>query len=91
MTLPAVVFGVLVSTLMGAVFHLWKNGGFGRLILYLILAWGGFWAGHLLANTQGWTFGSIGPLRLGAAVVLGAITLYVGYWLSLINQEEPKR
>jgi hypothetical protein len=91
MTLPALLLGFLVSTLIGAVFHIWKNGGFGRLLLYLLLAWAGFWAGHLLAIYQDWTFVSIGPLRLGAAVLLSAVTLYAGYWLSLINREEPQR
>ncbi len=89
MTLPAVLFGILVSTLMGAVFHLWKNGGFGRLLLYLILAWVGFWAGHLLGNRFGLTFGSVGPLRLGMALLVGVGTLLGGHWLSLVRQEEP--
>ncbi len=88
LTLPALLFGFLISTLMGAVFHLWKNGGFGRLLLYLILAWVGFWAGHILGNALGWTFGSIGPLRLGMALLVGAAMIGVGYWLSLIQGEE---
>jgi hypothetical protein len=91
MTLPAFLFGFLISTLLGAMFHLWKNGGFGRLLLYLIFAWVGFWAGHLLGNSLGWTFISIGPLRLGMALLVAAFTLYVGNWLSLINQDEPRR
>jgi hypothetical protein len=90
MTIPALLFGMLISTLLGAVFHLWKNGGFGRLILYLILAWIGFWAGHLLAISQGWDFANIGPLRLGWAIIICGLTLYGGYWLSLIKQEPPK-
>jgi hypothetical protein len=88
MTLPAALFGFLVSTLMGAAFHLWKDGGLGRLLLYLILAWIGFWSGHLLANQLGWTFGSIGPLRFGMAILVAAATIYIGYWLSLISREE---
>ena len=90
MTLPALLFGFLVSTLMGAVFHLWKDGGLGRLLLYVILAWVGFWGGHILANVLGWTFGSLGPLRLVMAILVGAVTLYAGYWLSLIKREEPQ-
>lgn len=91
MTLPAFLFGFLVSTLMGAAFHLWKGGGLGRLLLYLILAWIGFWGGHLLAGYLGFTFGSIGPLHLGMAFLIGAVTIFGGYWLSLIKQEEPQR
>jgi len=90
MTLAAIIFGFLVSTLMGAVFHLWKNGGFGRLLLYLILAWAGFWAGHWLGERYNLTFISIGPLRFGMALLVGAVILYAGYWLSLVRQEAPK-
>jgi hypothetical protein len=48
MTLPALVFGFVVSTFYGIVFHLWKNGGLGRLLLYVILSWIGFLLGHLV-------------------------------------------
>jgi hypothetical protein len=91
MTLPALLFGFLVSTFMGAAFHLWKDGGFGRLLLYVLLAWVGFWGGHILANRLGWTFGSIGPLRFGSALLACAVVLYGGYWLSLVNKEEPQQ
>lgn len=90
MTIPALLFGFLVSTFMGAAFHIWKGGGPGRLLLYVILAWVGFWIGHFLGNHFSLTFGSIGPLRLGAAVLVAAVTIYVGYWLSLISREEPQ-
>jgi hypothetical protein len=90
MTLPALAFGLAASTLMGAVFHVWKGGGLGRLFLYLILAWVGFWGGHLLGDRLGLTFGSIGPLRFGMALLVGGAILYGGYWLSLIRQEDPK-
>lgn len=88
MTIPALLFGFLVSTLMGAAFHLWKGGGIGRLFLYLILAWIGFWAGHMLGNRLGWTFGSIGPLRFGMAILVAIVTIFFGYWLSLVSKEE---
>jgi hypothetical protein len=90
MTIPAILFGFLVSTFLGAAFHIWKNGGLGRLILYLLLAWVGFAAGHLIANRFGLTFGSIGPLRFGMATLVSVATIFGGYWLSLVNQEAPK-
>ncbi len=90
MTLPALLFGFLFATLMGAAFHLWKNGGLGRLILYLFLAWIGFWAGHLLAVSLGWQFLSIGPLRFGMAVLGALLFLGMGHWLSLVKNESER-
>jgi hypothetical protein len=86
MTIPAILFGILVSTFLGAAFHLWKNGGLGRLLLYLVLAWAGFWAGHILAQTLSWNWLSLGPLRLGMAIVGSVGLLFLGNWLSLVRQ-----
>jgi hypothetical protein len=83
MTIPALLFGVLVSTFLGAGFHLWRGGSLGRLILYVLLAWTGFWAGHLMAaGLEFWAL-SVGPLHLGAAVIGSVVFLWVGYWLSM--------
>lgn len=90
MTIPVLLFGFLISTLMGGAFHLWKGGSFWRLLLYIAFAWAGFWGGHWLGNSFGLTFGSIGPLRLGMALIVGALTLYAGHWLSQFNQEESR-
>lgn len=90
MTIPALLFGFFVSTLLGAAFHLWKGGGIGRLLLYLGLAWVGFWIGHFLGGRLGWTFWSIGPLHFGMAILVGVVTIFVGYWLSLVSQEDAK-
>ncbi|HEY5571788.1 MAG TPA: hypothetical protein VIK64_02135 [Anaerolineales bacterium] len=90
MSLPSLLFGFLISTLYGAVFHLWRGGGAGRLSLYLISAWIGFWAGHLLADRTGWTFASIGPLHLGMATLLSVIFLFTGHWLSLVDPSPKK-
>ena len=87
MTIQSFLLGVVLSTLYGAGFHLWKGGSFGRLALYIILGWVGFWAGHLIAGALGWTFDRIGSLHVGAATVLSFFFLGVGYWLSLVEVE----
>jgi uncharacterized membrane protein YeaQ/YmgE (transglycosylase-associated protein family) len=89
MSLPSILFGLVISTLYGAIFHLWKDGGLGRLFLYLILGWAGFWLGQFLAERMGWTFASLGSLHLGLATAGSVLFLAVGYWLSLV-QIEPK-
>jgi hypothetical protein len=87
MTLPSFLIGIVISSLYGAVFHLWRGGNLGRLLLYLVLAWFGFWLGHILGNLLGWDFLSLGPLRLGAATLGTAITIGLGYWLFPPNRK----
>ena len=41
---------------------------------------------HLLGNALGWTFFSLGPLRLGTATLGAAASLGLGYWLSLVER-----
>jgi len=92
MTTPVLLFGIVISTLLGAAFHLWRGGGAGKLLLYLLLGWLGFWGGHIAGNLLGWTFGSIGQLRLGMAILTGVVFLGVGHWLSLVDVDQrPKK
>ena len=88
MPLPTFLFGVLLSTLYGAVFHLWKDGGIRRLIFYLFLGWIGFWAGHLIAGQLGWTFDSLGQLHFGSATLCSLLALAAGHWLNLVEVEK---
>ncbi len=88
MILPAIVFGLLASTLYGALMHLWKDGGIGRLLLYLILSWVGFISGHFLAVKINFTMLDIGTLHFGLATVGSLAFLGVGHWLSLIQVEK---
>ncbi len=88
LTLPAFVFGLLISSLYGAAFHLWKGGGLGRLLLYLLLSWAGFWLGHYIAVRMALTLASVGPIRVGAGTIGSLIFLFAGHWLSLIQLEE---
>jgi hypothetical protein len=87
MTFPNLILGILLSTLYGAFYHLWRGGNLGRLILYLILSSTGFWIGHLVADYFDWTFGSIGPLRAAAATIGSIVILGIGHWLSLVKTD----
>jgi len=91
MTIPAVLFGIFLSTLYGALFHFWRGGDTKRLILYLVLSWVGFWAGQLLGTAMGWVFAEVGSLNLGMATLGSAIFLGVGYWLSLVEVDRKKK
>lgn len=88
MTIPALLLGIVLSTLYGAAFHLWRGGGVGRMLLYLILGWAGFWAGHIMAEMQGWTIGRFGPLNLVPATFVSLAVLVIGHWLSLVEVQQ---
>jgi hypothetical protein len=85
MTLPAFLFGFLIATLLGAIFHLLKGGGPGRLFLYVFLSWLGFFIGHIIAARLDWNLWSIGPLRFGIGALGSLFFLVAGNWLSKIN------
>jgi hypothetical protein len=85
MTIPAALFGIILSTLYGAAFHFWRGGDIKRLILYLLLSWSGFWIGQLLGTRLGWTFAAVGPLNIGMATLGAFLLMGAGYWLSLVE------
>lgn len=90
MTLPGILLGSVIAALYGALFHLIRGGGFGRMLLYLLLAIVGFWSGHLLGSYFGWQFLMVGPLNLGFASIGSIVLLLVGYFLSLIQTDTKK-
>lgn len=78
--------------MFGAGFHLWKDGGLGRLLLYEFLSGFGFWSGHTFSSMIGWDFWKLGPLHLGFAIVGTFIFLAFGYWLSIGRKaQNPKK
>lgn len=85
MTLPSLLLGATVATLLGAAFHLWRGGGLGRLLLYLGLAWLGFWGGHFLAAQLNLELFRIGPLFLGMGVIGSLGLLFFGHWLLVVQ------
>lgn len=87
MTVPALLFALLVAILYGALYHLLRGGGFWRLLLFLILSVLGFAAGHLVGLWRGWVFLPLGSLNLGISTIGSILFLLTGDWLSRV---EPK-
>lgn len=54
MTIPSILFAFLIASLYGALYHLIRGGGSGRLILFLLFGWGGFVLGHVVGIWQDW-------------------------------------
>ena len=89
MSIPTLFLGLVLSTLYGSLFHIWRGGNAGRLLYYLVLAWIGFWLGHLIGNFLNVSFDTIGQLHFVFATLGSVIFLGIGYWLGLV-QVEPK-
>jgi hypothetical protein len=88
MTLPSLLLGAAIASFFGALFHLIRGGGFGKLILYLLLSWLGFWAGHALAAHFEWNFDRLGGLHIGTACAFSVLFLLAGHWLSQVEVQK---
>jgi hypothetical protein len=85
MTLPTLLFAILIALFYGAVYHLIRGGGFWRLILFFGLSVFGFAMGHLMGLWRGWTFIPLGSLNFGLSS-MGSITVLIfGDWLSRVE------
>jgi hypothetical protein len=89
MTVPSIVLGLICSLLIGALFHLWVDGGAGRLLLYLVLSVAGFIAGQWFGTWRNWIILPIGPINLGLAAMGSFVFLGMGYWLSHVELRHP--
>jgi hypothetical protein len=85
MTLPSLLFALLVALFYGALYHLIRGGGFWRLLLCFGLSISGFMIGHLVGIWRGWTFLPLGGLNLGLSSLGSFMLLLVGDWLSRIE------
>ncbi len=91
MTLPSILLGLVCALFIGALFHLWLDGGAGHLVLYLGLSIMGFAAGQWLASSRNLVLFAVGPLDLGVASLGSFVLLGVGHWLSLVEIRRPGR
>lgn len=82
MTIPSLIFAFLIASLYGALYHLVRGGGLGRLLLFLIFGWAGFAVGHLLGVWQGWMLIPIGELNFGLSTLGSLLFLVGGDWVS---------
>jgi hypothetical protein len=85
MTLPSLLFALLIALLYGALYHLIRGGGFWRFLLYLFLSILGFALGHLIGLWRGWILIPIGTINFGLSSVGSIVLLLLGDWLTQIE------
>ncbi|MDP2776770.1 MAG: hypothetical protein Q8O48_03955, partial [Anaerolineales bacterium] len=77
MTIPALLFALLIALLCGVLFHLLRGGGGWRLFLYICLSVLGFALGQLVGMWLGLNLLMFGTLDMGMGVIGCALVLAV--------------
>jgi hypothetical protein len=90
MTLPAILFSLLIALLYGALYHLVRDGGFWRLILFCFLSVFGFALGYLIGLWRGWVWLPLGTINLGVCTIGSFLVLLLGDWLTRFDAGESK-
>lgn len=91
MTWQALILGILISTIPGTALHVVRGGNLSKLVYYIFFGWIGFWGGHLAAQVFGWTFASLGPIRLGMALIGCTAMLAFAFWMDSPGRQEMNR
>lgn len=91
MTLPALLFALIVALFYGAFYHLIRGGGFGRLMLYFCLSVTGFAMGHLVGMWRGWQLLPLGALNMGLSSAGSLLMLMLGDWLTRIEVSQGSK
>jgi len=89
MTFPAIIFSFFLAAMFGSLLHLWRGGPLWRLVLYLVLSEAGFFIGHALAAFFSIDFVKLGSINLGFGILGSLAFLGLGYWLSLVDYQNP--
>lgn len=80
---PGLALAAILATVYGAVFHLWRGGGYDHLARYLLAAWVGFALGQAVGWLIGWPVGLVGQVYVLEGTLGSAICLVLMSWLSL--------
>ncbi|MEK6751234.1 MAG: hypothetical protein AABZ00_03125 [Chloroflexota bacterium] len=85
MQLPVVLLGLVIALLIGFIFHIFREGGGLRLLMYLGLSILGFALGQWVSITGGWRLYLLGALDIGLGVIGSILLLAGGDWFSRIK------
>jgi hypothetical protein len=91
MTLPAVLFALIIAFLIGALFHLVRGGSFWRLLLYFGVSSAGFAAGQIVGMWRGWNMLMLGSINLGMGLIGSLLFLIAGEWLTRTETRKQSR
>ena len=91
MPLNTILFGVLLSTLYGGLYHLVRGGKTRKLLLFVALSWAGFWVGDTVGWLMNWTFAPVGMMNAGMGTIGAFLFLAVGDLVSIMLARSRKQ
>lgn len=80
---PYILLSLLLGSLYGTLFHLWRGKTARDLIIYFVTGIAGFWLGQVLGDLIGSNLFLIGPLHILEATTLAWASLFVVRWLKV--------
>jgi uncharacterized membrane protein YgaE (UPF0421/DUF939 family) len=88
MTIPSLLFGLIIALLIGALFHTIRGGNGWRLLTYILISCLGFFLTNWFGKSLGWSLYPFGVLDAGLGVVGSVIFLIIGDWLTRIESNK---
>jgi hypothetical protein len=82
MTLAGLIFGFLIASGLGLLYHLVRGGRLMRLFLYLATAWISFFSGHFVGEWFGLSIFRFGSLNLLTALLGTILGLFLANLLA---------
>lgn len=81
MTIPSILFAILVALALGALYHFIRGGDWSHLLAYLMASTVGFAAGHFIGEWRGWELFKFGVFDVGMGMIGSLLFLALTDWL----------
>lgn len=80
---PFILFSLLLGTIYGVLFHLWRGKNLRDLVIYFLTGILGFLVGQSLGNLLGFDLFLIGPVHVVEATIISWGSLFLMQWLKV--------
>lgn len=81
MTIPNLLFGLIIALLIGVLFHAIRGGNGWRMLIYIGLSIVGFFLAQWVGGVFAWGLYPFGVLDAGLGVIGSVLFLLLGGWL----------
>ncbi|MBQ6518225.1 MAG: hypothetical protein IJI14_05870 [Anaerolineaceae bacterium] len=82
MTIQAFIFIILISAFYGCLFHVITGGNFFSILINILIATAGFFAGQFVGSIIGHEILRLGVIYFGWGSAVSVIFLTIGYLIS---------